>query len=182
MSDFNQNQGGDYQNFHNYQNNNQNNQDNNQNYQVININEPNHPMDEYSINPSEYRPPSEDNINDLPTEELVNSQAPIQNNDPNDTPQASDMYPPLSDQVAPPISIPDMVTDQQMTQPPAEPINQPDVQQAPPIQPIPFDNAPIVELPPQPRIRPACRGLSIFGGIASIIASIIIIVRHFSRK
>jgi hypothetical protein len=32
------------------------------------------------------------------------------------------MYHPLSDQVAPPISNSDIVTDQQMTQPPAEPV------------------------------------------------------------
>ena len=157
MSDYNQNQEGDYQNFQNYQNNNQNNQDNNQNYQVINQNDTNHQINEYSINPSEYRPPSEDNINDLPNEELVNSQAPLSNNNPNYTPQAPEMYPSLSDQVAPPILNPDIVTDQQMTQPPAEPINQPGVQQLPPAEQIPFDNGPVVQLPPQPRRRQACR-------------------------
>ncbi len=176
MSAFNQNQEGDYQNFQNYQNNNQNNQDNNQNYRIINQNDTNHPNDGYSINPSEYRPPSEDNVNDLPTEELVNSQVP------NYTPQAPNMYPPLSDQVAPPISNPDMVAVQPMTQSPAEPINQPDIQQAPPVQQIPFDNAPLVELPPQPRRRPAIRYMSILGCIVGIVASIIIIVRRFTRK
>ena len=157
MSDYNQNQEGDYQNFQNYQNNNQNNQDNNQNYQVINQNDTNHQINEYSINPSEYRPPSEDNIKDLPKEELVNSQAPLSNNNQNYTPQAPEMYPSLSDQVAPPILNPDIVTDQQMTQPPAEPINQPDVQRLPLAEQIPFDNGPLVQLSPQPRRRPACR-------------------------
>ena len=104
MTDFNQNQEGDYQNFQNYQ-------DNNQNYQIINQNNPNHPTDEYSINPSEYPPLPENNANDLPTEQLVNSQGQLSNNNPNYTPQAPDMYHPLSDQVAPPISNSDIVTE-----------------------------------------------------------------------
>ena len=174
MTDFNQNQEGDYQNFQNYQ-------DNNQNYQIINQNNPNHPTDEYSINPSEYPPPPENNVNDLPTEQLVNSQGQLSNNNPNYTPQAPDMYHPLSDQVAPPISNSDIVTDQQMTQPPAEPVYQPDLQQIPPVEQIPFDNAPAIELPPQPRRRTSCRAFYVIGAICGIIGSIIIIVRHFNR-
>ena len=168
MINLNQNQEVDYQNFQNYQN-------NNQNYQVINPNNSNHTPDNYYINPSENPPKPENNVNDLPTEQLVNSQAPLLNNNQNYTPQAPDIYPPLSDQVAPPISNPDMVTDQQMSQPPAEPIYQPNAQQ------IQFDNVPLVIQPPQPRRRAAVRYLSIFISICCIVGCIIIIVRQFTR-
>ena len=214
MLDNNQNKEGDYQNFQNYQDNqnnqnyqynqnyqnyqvNQNNQNyqdnkNNQNYQdnqnnqnyQDNQNNQNYPFDQYSSKPQQY--PSQDNGNYYSNPQLLNSQTPLTNNNLNNTPQAPDEYQTISDQVAPPISNPEVAMDQQMAQPAGQPDFEPIPLQDPqdsPVQPEAFDNAPI-NIPPaiQPRRGPSCRSLSIIGFIASLISSIILIIRYVNRK
>ena len=87
MSDFNQNLGLNYHNFQNYQNNQEN----------------------------QCPPLSQDNENDLPTEELIYSQNQSENNNQNYTPKKPEEYGRVSDANAPPVLNPDMATDQQIT-------------------------------------------------------------------
>ena len=166
MLDYNQNKEGDYQNFQNYQDN-----QNNQNY----------PIDQYSSKPQQN--PPQDNGNYYSNPQLLNSQTPSSNNSINDTSPTPDDYQPISDQVAPLISNPDVAMDQQMAQPSAQPIYEPILPQDNPVQPVAFDNAPLEIQPPiQPRRAPTCRTISIIGFIASIISSIIIIIRFVNRN
>ena len=87
MSDFIQNLGLNYHNFQNHQNNQEN----------------------------QCPPLSQDNENDLPTEELIYSQNQSENNNQNYTPQKPEEYGRVSDANAPPVLNPDMATDQQIT-------------------------------------------------------------------
>ena len=166
MSNYNQNQKGDFQISKKYQDNNMNNQ-NNQNY----------PKDQYPSQP-QY------NANGLPTEQLlVNTQKQIPNKNKNYAFETPGIYPSLSDQVASPILNHDIVMDQQMTQSPAQPIFQAEVQQTPSGESIPIDNAPLIIPPPmQPRRRSSVQVMTMLGFIASVISFIIISLRNNTKK
>ena len=163
MSNYNQNQKGDFQISKNYQDNNMNNQ--------------NYPKDQYPSQP-QY------NANGLTTEQLlVNTQKQILNKNKNYTIQTPGIYPSLSDQVSPPILNHDIVMDQQMTQSPAQPIFQAEVQQTPSGESIPIDNAPLIIPPPmQPRRRSSVQVMTMLGFIASVISFIIISLRNNTKK
>ena len=166
MSNYNQNQKGDFQISKKYQDNNMNNQ-NNQNYPK-----------------AQYPPQPQYNVNGLTTEQLlVNTQKQMPNNNKNYTFQTPDIYPSLSDQVAPPILNHDIVMDQQTSQPPAQPVFQAEVQQTPSNESIPIDNAPLImPTPMQPRRRSSVQVMTMLGFIASIISFIIISLRNNTKK
>ena len=163
MSNYNQNQKGDFQISKKYQDNNMNNQ--------------NYPKDQYPPQP-QY------NVNGLSTEKLsINTQKQIPNKNKNYTFQTPGIYPSLSDQVSPPILSHDIVMDQQMTQLPAQPVFQAEVQQTPSGESIPIDNAPLIIPPPmQPRRRSSVQVMTMLGFIASVISFIIISLRNNTKK
>ena len=129
-------------------------------------------------------PPKIKAKNALTTEQLlVNTQKQMPNNNKNYTFQTPDIYPSLSDQVAPPILNHDIVMDQQTSQPPAQPVFQAEVQQTPSNESIPIDNAPLImPTPIQPRRRSSVQVMTMLGFIASIISFIIISLRNNTKK
>ena len=100
MSDFNQNQAGNYQ--------------NNQNYQ----------MGQNPLNMPLYPSITHNNEDEYPSEELINSQNLPENNNLNYTPQKPEIQERVSDAVAPPAINPDMTNYQPVIQTSQEPIYQ----------------------------------------------------------
>ena len=151
MSELFQNQEENYQNFQNYENN------------------PNNQTEQYPPNPSQSSPIPQDNNNDLPKEQLINSQNQSENNNQNYTPPKTEENEKIFDSVEPLIINSDATNDQPMIQLSEQPINE--VEEDPQVQQL----NPEYELE-QPEQQPQERGCLAIRHIIMILVIIILLI------